>query len=298
MAADLDKRSPDASQWGVGSSGVVVGVGTRDSGGGSSARGGATVCSARGGVGTGLEVGAGGVGTRCCQRRGSGRGRATTTVTGTTPGRTDIWGASHLSCSGFGGAGAENTEPRSDSSSRGSGGVSEQRQTRPRSRERRRRERAGRSSSQREQMQTRGGSRELRHRGLNKASKKQLEQGKEEGSMAQSSMRGKVCVGGKGTNNAESDNMEMDPVGGPNARYHAAQSIPAGIDAGGGGRRGHETPAAAPATNVALEETVVANGGAESEMETGHVSYRPATDRLPYKLSVSLIDTYKLINKR
>lgn len=307
MAADLDHRSPDASQWGVGSSGVVVGVGARDAGGATGGGGGgvgARVCSARGGVGSS------GGGGRCWPGRGAGRGRAgastAPTTSGVAPARGDIWGASPTSCTAAGGGCLESTEPKGESSSRGScagTGCGDQQST-PGSRERRRRERgactASGSSQQRKGRGVSGVSGDQRSKGAKKAPRAVAEEQSQRKGGCGAETRGKKAAGavGPASSNAEDGHMDTDSAYGGNVGHSgSAQSSTDALRVGAGGE-GREANVVAPTGRVGLEENCEADGGGESEMEATHVCPRPSTSRLAYKLSVSLIDTYKLINQR
>lgn len=309
MAADLDHRSPDANQWGAASSGVVVGVGAREGAGagsgGGPGSGGARVRSSKGGVGASAAVG------RCWPGHGCGRGRGTTpTATGTNRGtvtpRVDSWGASPLSCGGNIGGGTENREPRSESISRGScaggagGGLAEHQQTTPGSRERRRRERPSRVGTPKIQGQGRGEISESRARAVGRGARRE-EHGESKGGSPPGSVRRQMIGAPSEVSNEGAGSMDTDSLRGPTAGFKnevqgSAAPVDVVVGAGSHNRKAHVV---GRASNMGLEEsTEVEMGGESSEMEGGQICPRPTSSRLAYKLSVNLIDTYKLINQR
>lgn len=95
--------------------------------------------------------------------------------------------------------------------------------------------------------------------------------------------------------------MDTDSLRGPGAGFNSEIRGSAGpvsvvVGAGSRNRKAHVV---GRASNMGLEEsTEVEMGGESSEMEGGQICPRPTASRLAYKLSVNLIDTYKLINQR
>lgn len=303
MAAELDHRSPDASQWGVGSSAGVSGVGAREGGGGCSAGGG--VGSGRGGGGGGGRYWPSGGSGQCLTGTGAGAGSETR--------RADI--RRQPPCE------AESTEVLCKSSINCDVQINQQLQT-PSSGERRRLASAtgggvGSSSSRREVGEKGKGKGRIRgtvscfvggdedHDGLKSVDGDHDSEGsglhtpggrRRKGPLARRDAGG-VGAGGGGGGGA--DTMETDSAYDVKERYNDAMAR-TGVDAVSG-----EVARAETAVRVGVDDATEVEG-AESEMVATGVHHgsgvgaasRAPADRLAFKLSVNLIDTYKLINQR
>ncbi|CAM9158276.1 unnamed protein product, partial [Ectocarpus sp. 8 AP-2014] len=289
MAADLDHRSPDASQWGVASpvsstgigpgvysarSGVAEGEGGGGGGGGNSR----AAAGVRGGSGGG--GGGGGAGVASPSASGTGAGAAgasadagSVRTSGGGVARQEAWGQPR---------GLDGVSEGSRPSAGGSVGDSQSPHQQRRHQEQGYRDQR---HPHRRQHLPRGSS---SHNAA--AGKRQQRRG--EGLPKQGAGGGTAARrGGRYQGPSPGDTMETESpeAWGAGAAGEASGS---GVPAAGGSSG--SAAAASEGGGSRIHEAAVAGSGGGVGARRG----RPASERLAHKLSVSLIDTYKLINQR
>ncbi|CAN0097805.1 unnamed protein product [Ectocarpus sp. 4 AP-2014] len=292
MAADLDHRSPDASQWGVASpisstgivpgvygarSGVAEGEGRGGGGGGAGAGNSRAAAGVRCGSGGG---GGGGAGVASPSASGTGAGAAgasadagSVRTSGGGVARQEAWGQPR---------GLDRVSEGSRPSAGGSVGDSQSPHQQRRQQEQgyrdqrhpHRRQHLPRSSSSHNAAA--GKRQQRRGEGLPK-------QGPGGGTTARR--------GGRYQGSSPGDTMETES---PEAWGAGAAGDASGSGVPAAGGSSSSGAAASEGGGSRIHEAAVAGSGGGVGARRG----RPASERLAHKLSVSLIDTYKLINQR